>query len=256
MIDEDKHGILSHFNGRLYITKDDLLRYYRKREPDLKEATFRWRVYQLKEKQVLMPVKRGVYQLRTADTKQPFNPTFSRRLLKLYGIYFSSFKMEVCSLWSTEWLSQFMSLQPTNSFVVFEIEKELTHPLFFYLQQEKIDAFLEPTHEMMRDYVLQKKNPVIVRPLVTRAPLQTTTNGFPIASLEKILVDLFCDQDVFIPFQGSELKNIYSNAWKIYSINLSVLLNYARRRRREKDLIAFIKKNVTDMYTPLTYDRA
>lgn len=252
---EDKNGILAHFKGRSFITKDELLKYFRRKEPDLKETTFRWRVYQLRESRILMPVKRGLYQLCATRNKQPFNPPFSRRLLNLYRIYFRSFKMAGCALWSTEWLGQLMNLQPANSFVVFEIEKELTHPLFFYLQQKRIDAFLEPTYEMMRDYVLQKKNPVIVRQLLSRAPIQTTTNGFPIASLEKILIDLFCDQELFIPFQGSELKNIYTNAWTTYSINLSVLLNYARRRRREKDLIEFIKKNVNEMYKPLAYDR-
>lgn len=247
-----EYGITAYFKGHTYITKKDIEQYLLGKEPGLKDSTLRWRIYQLKERRILRPVKKGVYSLNSSEKRIPFDPPVSRKLDNLYSIYFRNFKMETCALWTTEWLAQFMELQPTHNFIVFEIGKELTHPLFFHLQEEKKEAFLDPDAAMMRDYVLAKKNPVIVRPLITRAPLEKTRNGLPIASLEKILVDVFCDPDLFISYQGTELKNIYTNAWKNYLLNLSTLINYARRRKREKPLMDFLKKNIPEMYKPLS----
>lgn len=252
MADTDTYGVREKFIAYDYITKDDLYRYFTEQEPALKDSTLRWRIYHLKKAGVLLPVKRGVYELNTLPKKSLFDPPASKKMDDLYSIYFSSFKMEPCALWSTEWLAQFMELQPTYYFIVFEIGKELTHPLFFYLKQEKKDVYLNPDREMMRDYVLERKNPVVVRTLLSRAPLQKTRNGLPIASLEKILVDVFCDKDLFIPYQGSELKNIFTNAWKNYSLNLSVLMNYAKRRKRSKPLLDFLKKNSGELYKVLS----
>lgn len=248
----EEYGITTYFRGHTYITKEDIERYFLEKEPGLKDGTLRWRIYHLKERRILRPVKRGVYSLDTSEKRIPFDPPASRQLDNLYRIYFKNFKMETCALWSTEWLAQFMELQPTHNFIVFEIDKELTHPLFFHLQEEKKEVFLDPDAAMMRDYVLAKKNPAIVRPLITRAPLQKTSNGLPVASLEKILVDLFCDQDLFISYQGTELKNIYTNAWKNYLLNLSTLINYARRRKREKSLMDFLRTHIPEMYKPLS----
>jgi hypothetical protein len=252
MVDIDTYGIRAKFIDHEYITKEELYRYFSEHEPTLKDTTLRWRIYYLKKNRVLLPVKRGVYELNSLPKKSLFDPPDSRKMDDLYSIYFSSFKMQPCALWSTEWLTQFMELQPTHHFTVFEIEKELTHPLFFYLKQEKKDAYLNPDREMMKNYVMERKNPVVVRTLLSRAPLQKTRNGLPIASLEKILVDVFCDKDLFIAYQGSELKNIFTNAWKNYSLNLSVLMNYAKRRKRSKSMLDFLKKNSGELHKVLS----
>lgn len=252
MADTGTYGVRERFIDYDYITKDDLYRYFTRQEPGLKDSTLRWRIYNLKKTGVLLPVKRGVYELNTLPRKSLFGPAASRKMDDLYEIYFSNFKGESCALWSTEWLTEFMELQPTHSFVVFEIEKELTHPLFFYLKQEKTDVYLNPDREMMRDYVMERKNPVVVRTLLSRAPIQKTRDGLPIASLEKILVDVFCDKDLFLSYQGSELKNIFTNAWKNYSLNLSALMNYAKRRKRSRPLLDFLKKNLQELYKVLS----
>ena len=253
MVPTDTYGVKERFIDYDYITKADLYRYFTEQEPELKDSTLRWRIYHLKKTGLLLPVKNGVYELNTVPRKPLFNPTASRKMGDLYAIFFSGFnKMAPCALWSTEWLAQFMELQPTRSFILVEVEKELAVPLFQLLKEEQKDVYLNPDRAMVSNYLLGKKSPVVVRPLVSRAPLQQTKDELPIASLEKILVDVFCDKDLFIAYQGGELKNIFSNAWKNYPLNLSSLMNYAKRRKRAKPLLDFLKKNVGTMYKAIT----
>lgn len=251
-MEKEGNEIVARFGGNRYVTKADLYRFYAEKEPDLKDTTLRWRIYRLKESKLLRPVSRGVYSVNTATEKLKFDPPATRRMDDLYGIYFTNFKMEPCALWSTEWIAQFLQHQPNHHFTVFEIEKELTHAMFFYTKMEGKEVFLNPDPEVVKNYVLSKKNPVVIKPLLSRAPLQKTRNGLPIASLEKILVDLFCDKDLFISYQGTELKNIFRNAWMNYELNLSTLMNYARRRRRGKQLLDFIKTSSIEMYNLLS----
>ncbi|MDO9341115.1 MAG: hypothetical protein Q7T72_11405, partial [Bacteroidales bacterium] len=67
--------------------------------------------------------------------------------------------------------------------------------------------------------------------------------------LEKILVDLYCDDKLFISFQGDELSNIWKNVFKKYMINISTLFNYSRRRGKQKEIEDFLNSlniNISD----------
>jgi 7-cyano-7-deazaguanine synthase in queuosine biosynthesis len=52
-------------------------------------------------------------------------------------------------------------------------------------------------------------------------------------------VDLYCDKKLFAAFQGSEFIHIINNAYKRYSIDFTKLFHYAKRRRKEIELVAF-----------------
>jgi hypothetical protein len=54
--------------------------------------------------------------------------------------------------------------------------------------------------------------------------------------IEKILVDLCADSDIFSFLQGSEMLNIFENALGKYTVNTNRLLRYAKRRNKEKDI--------------------
>jgi hypothetical protein len=73
-----------------------------------------------------------------------------------------------------------------------------------------------------------------------QTPLQKVDSIFT-ATLEKILVDLFCEDVLFLFYQGSELGNIYNEAFSTYSINEKSMLRYANRRKRKAKLIPFLR---------------
>ncbi len=81
----------------------------------------------------------------------------------------------------------------------------------------------------MRYYLPNEPEPIVIRHLVSQAPL-LEVDGVRTAGLEKILVDLFCDAELFASFGGAELENIFREAFKTYPVNL---YRYAGRRRKE-----------------------
>ena len=48
--------------------------------------------------------------------------------------------------------------------------------------------------------------------------------------MEKLLVDIFVYNKIVLPYDNSEIENIYRNAFKKHVIKINSLLNYARIR--------------------------
>lgn len=82
---------------------------------------------------------------------------------------------------------------------------------------------------------------IVLKDLVSEAPRQKFDNVFT-ATLEKILVDIFCDAEFFGGFQGAELMNIFSSAMEKYIIQSSRMLRYASRRGKRKEIAAYIEQ--------------
>ena len=85
-----------------------------------------------------------------------------------------------------------------------------------------------PDEDMVYRYIDLEKGGIIVKPLVTEAPLQKM-EGIPVPTLEKLLVDINKDAD-FSYLQGAEAERMMDNAKALYIINTTRLRRYAKRR--------------------------
>ena len=55
-----------------------------------------------------------------------------------------------------------------------------------------------------------------------------------------MLVDVFCDSIIFDAQQGSEMKMIFKESFKKYTVNENKMLRYADRRRKKKELNKYL----------------
>jgi len=228
------------FTGRHSVTREELFDFYRSFEPDLKEATFGWRIYALKEKNLLKPVQRGVYTLLV---KPQFHPVLEPRLKELGAKISKQFPSARTCVWSTRWLNEWTIHQPGRFLILAEAETSAIESVFYFLKDSHYkNVFLNPDENLLERYVYEQTETIIVKTLVSKAPLEKERN-ISVPSAEKILVDLFVDKKLFAPFQGDELVNIFNNIHKGYALNITKLLAYARRRNKEKELRDFITKN-------------
>jgi len=225
------------FSNRESFSRGDLYDFYQRFEPDLKDTTFRWRIYNLKEKKLIRPISRSEFTLAYKPVFKPYLQDMERRAAQLLEKGFKSLKYAV---WSTQVIKEFMLHQPARSFTVVEVEREAMESVFFYLKDNNIkNIFLQPEEREIDRYVSEQDNAVILQSLVSKAPLQKIKKISTI-TLEKLLVDLYSDRKLFNAYQGSELAFIFNNAYHRYSIDFTKLFSYAERRRKETDLIDFL----------------
>lgn len=146
--------------------------------------------------------------------------------------------LNIC-IWNTSSLNEFMVHQPGNFHLIIEVEKEATQSVFYFLRELKYHVFIDLTDEILEKYLLSDKEAIIIKTLVTEAPIQSI-DGFETISLEKLLVDIFCDHVVFSAQQGAEMRTIFKEAFTKYSVNRSRMLRYANRRRKKESFQKYL----------------
>jgi len=134
-----------------------------------------------------------------------------------------------------------MQHQPGRYFLLVETDKEITNSVFYFLREIKKSVFIEPTKDILEKYIVNEKEVVVIKSLISEAPTQNI-NEVETATIEKMLVDIFCDDVIFSAQQGTEKRIIFKEAFTKYTINQSKMLRYADRRRKKEQLIQFIKE--------------
>lgn len=232
--------IMSTFGSKGIFKREELWRFVRGLDPQIKEARFNYILLVLKKKGKLRDIGKGVY---APGDKVEFHPEPDKMMTSLVGHLKETASLEEpYDIWTTEWLNEFLELQATSAMYILEVDKLSMERVFFSLRDKYSFVFSNPDRTVIETYISGLPQAIIIWPLISRAPLDTNRLvTFP--TLEKILVDLFCDTDLFFAYQGSQLIHIFEAAFSKYPINFSRLFNYAKRRNREEDLQAFLLKH-------------
>lgn len=244
MLDFYERLIKERFKGQKSFSRGDLFDFYQEYEPDIKKATFGWRVYDLRQKGVIKSIAKGVYAI---SLKPEYKPHLSEKAKKIARLFVRKLSGVNYCISETSWLNEF-SIHQTNSFaIVLEVEKDLLNSAFFSLNDEIKDLYLQPSQKEMEMYVLEKEDPVILKSLISRSPTQKNRDKnltINLPQLEKLLVDVYCDRQIYFFYSGVELKNIFENAFDRYTINLSRLRSYAKRRGKGTEIEEFMSQEV------------
>jgi len=214
------------------------MEFYRSLEPEVKKTTVNWRIYKLVQEGILNRVGRGKFSLGKGDV---YIPEISNKLSSVYKKMKSGFPFLTVCLWSTSVLNEFMLHQPGRYYQLIEVERDAMESVFYYLKDRNYSVYMEPSAELIRLYMIDEKEPLIVKSLVSEAPIQLV-DGIPTVTIEKLLVDIFCDPVIFNAQQGSEMNQIFAAAFEKYTISESKMLRYASRRRKRKELDNYLNE--------------
>jgi hypothetical protein len=233
----------SRFKGKYLLTKADITRFFREYEPGLKDATITWRIFDLRNKGIITDLKKGMYQL---NNKSHFLPVPDNNITNIANLIKREYDPQFYTIWDTIHLNEFTELQVVNASIVLEVEKGFTDSVFFSLRREGVlNVFTKLNEQLVELYVTSAERPVIIKSFLGRAPIQQI-NNIVVPKLEKVLVDLYCDNDVYYPWQGGQLRQIYKNATTRYNLNFTKMFNYAKRRHRLAEIRQILLEVVPD----------
>lgn len=187
---------------------------------------------------VLERIGRGIFKL---GQKKSFKPKFAGQERSIAELIQSKFPYTDYCIWNTSIINQFMVHQPFRFMDMIEVDKEAASSVFNFLKEEGYSSFLKPGKEIMDNYLQDAESPLIIKPLITEAPVQEIEN-ITTTTIEKLLVDLFADDVIFSAYQGKELSTIYQEAFNAYTINIKKLLRYADRRKKRPKLTDFLER--------------
>jgi hypothetical protein len=202
-------------------------------EPELKYSTLKWRLYSLKEQGLIKNTGRGLYAL---GSKLPiFHAPINRKIRLMNNLIKEEFPYLNFSIWSTQWLSDYMLHQPMSYITLVDVDPDASSSVFNKLKDKwgNTKVLYRPTAEEFDRYAVGVQNLIIVKDLISEAPIEKI-EGVSIPMLEKIIVDIFTEKNIFAAFNGKELSIIFNELDSRYSISRTKLLRYARRRSAEE----------------------
>jgi hypothetical protein len=227
------------FKEKKFFSRESLLDFYRQFDQDLNDSTFRWRIHQLKEKKVIIQVSRDLF---TLSSKPDFKPVIGEVEKKIANKINEQFPDLRYLIWSTKSISEFL-LHITQSIVtILQVEMDALEPVYDFLKNHNIGTvYVQPDEKEIERYIYESNQSIILQSLITKAPTQKISSVVTV-TLEKMIVDLYCDKKLFISYQGSELIHIINTAYERYPINFTTMFHYARRRGKAVDLRQFLEE--------------
>ena len=228
-------AIQEQFSGQHAISKLALTEFLRLHYgEEVKPSTLAWRLHELTQAGILIRTGYGYYDLNDRPT---FLPTLSPMLRKINERITAELPFTDCCVWDTRILTNLMVQQPMSYLQLVEVDRVALSSVYQLLQARPVLVDRKaPAIYLYEDWLTLSRNgvqhpaPVILKPLISEAPLQPL-DRYVTAPLEKILVDLLADQPLFFAYQ-EELDHIVRTAFDKFIINRDKLRRYARRRNR------------------------
>lgn len=226
--------LIQYFKEGALFTTNDIYRFYANSLPNVKKATVNWRIHRFVRQGVLQRVGRGVF---TLGKERAFLPIPDKQLKRIAASIKKQFPLITFCCWRLSVLKELFQHMIAVDLLIIEVEKDAVDAVFYFLKGAQKNIFKDPSRETMEELMTGTGTAMIVRPMISEAPLMQI-GGAHLPSLEKMLVDLCTDKELFYFIQGSELHNILKRATEKYTINFNKLFRYAKRRGKDKDDIS------------------
>ena len=200
---------------------------------DIERNTLSWHLSNLCKKGKLRRVGRGIYTIQTANT---FVVKANAKVRSLYRSLVRQYPLADFCVYSANVITPLLHDMMPNNTIYVETNRDTTQSVFDMLQPKyKGRLFLAPTKEIVTTYIDFSKENIIVKPLVTEAPL-ALDGKVPVPTLEKLLVDTRVDADYYY-LHGIENQEMMRTAISHYDVNRNRLLRYADRRNAKDSIL-------------------
>jgi hypothetical protein len=203
----------------------------------------------LVKNRVLQKVDRGVFSL-SQTVKLSFSAYYDEEMSMIENIIRTQFPFIRFCVWNSYDIKRFSHYVSNINVIFVDVERECEKSVFTSLINALPDKhiYLKPTQDDYTHYIFGKPT-IVVRTLISEAPLILLGDKSTRVSLEKVLVDSAVDID-FFPFQDYESLRIFRNAYDVCSVNEQKLLRYARRRNK----VNLIKNILTEVNNTNIFD--
>lgn len=192
-----------------------------------------WYLGKLCRKGKLNRIGRGIYTLQPATT---FIVKANAKTRSLFRSISGQYPFADFCVYSADVITPLLHDIMPNNTIYIETNRDTVESVFdMLLPKYNGRIFLMPTKEIATRYIDFAKENIIVKPLVTEAPL-ALDGKVSVPTLEKLLVDTRVDADFFY-LHGYENLEMLRTAISHYDVNRNRLLRYADRRNIKESII-------------------
>lgn len=223
--------IMNYAEGKASFSLGDVFDAYVKEQP-VEKSIMTWHLARLTAKGLLARIGKGVY---AKSGKAIFSPELSTEAETLFKSVKEQFPFAKVCVYEGPWIFPLLHHLASNQIIYIEVERIAAESVFEQLKIDGKIVYFRPDEDMIYRYINLAERAIFIKPLISESPT-TKVNGVPVATLEKLLVDIYKDSD-FYYLQGGEYYNIMSNARTLFPINTDKLFRYASRRGVKEEIM-------------------
>ncbi len=235
-----KQILIDNFRGKTVNTAD-IVEKMGELYPGTNKNTILWALYDMVKNGEILRCGRGKYDFSMARVS-PFRTELQEDVENVLQIIQKKFKYVNVVVTDSSWFSEYIVQQPFSTVVRLEVNEPAIEAIARALREYEIDAFSVADILDAEKYATSSRVFVIDK-IRFNNPALKYKGKVSIAKLEKIMVDLVCDDTIYRQYQGWELENFYENVLERCSINFSTIIKYASSRMKNEKVIALLKDN-------------
>lgn len=203
--------------------------------------TIIWNLNEMIKRGDIIKIGRGKYFFSNESFQEFMMPVLDD-VKQVVDIISTQFKYVKIVLTDSKWLSDYLVQQPFATVVKIEVNAPAVEAVVNLLRKEGVKAF--STSEVVdADKYFSETRIFVIDKIRFNNPTKKYENNVFIAKLEKVMVDVACDCEVFKQYQGWELENFYANVTEKCAVNFSTIIKYASSRGRKERIISLLESS-------------
>lgn len=242
-----QNDILQFAKDKASFSANDLVKYFESIGIQFSKGSIYTRLRRMVAEGFLIKSSFGLYAF-SMESKARFLPYFNKEMEDIENFIRSNYPFLDLCVWNLVDIKSLSHYISKADIIYIEVDRDAMEGVFSRLSDFVTNrrVFLTPSEDDYPLYVNSQPS-VVIKPLISQAPLLRYHKNSSRTTIEKILVDVISDSD-FTPWQDYESLRLYETAFDRYNINNSKLLRYASRRGKAEEVKQTIEdiKNIED----------
>ena len=214
-------------------SRQQLVSMLREAKPSLNNGSYQWAVGGMLKSGGITRTGFGEYMVKEGDVLPEYQPVYSELSNELLNKVTVKFPYIKFTIFETVLLNEFLNHLVAQNTIFIQLEKDTSVFVFRFLQEAGyMNVMYKPSKKNFNLY--WASNCIIVTDMVSEAP--RSANHPHIITMEKMLVDIYCDKLIRSTYSVAEYASVVEQAMKTYRVERSKILRYARRRNRAAEI--------------------
>ena len=214
-------------------SRQQMISLLREASPEYSSNSCQWKLGEMLKSGEIVRTGYDRYMISTGKARPVYSPDYSETASAVMARIAEKYPYIAFTVLETVLMNEFLNHLVAQNTIFIQTEKDIASFVFRYLQEEGYrNVMLKPAK---KDFDLYwSKDTIVVTDLVSEAPMHASDPHK--ITMEKMLVDIYCDKLIKGTFSRAEYPSIVEQAFDKYRVDRTRMLRYARRRNREMEI--------------------
>ena len=230
--------------GRIYPRKE-LISIMKNENSGMSDNSLIWMIGDLVKRGKLVHAGRDQYVLSDRK-KDVYSPVYSQYAVDIKNRIAGKYPAIGFTVFESTLLNEFRNHLIARNTIFLQTERDTSAFVFDFIRENvQANVLYKPSEKEYARY--WQPDMIVVLDWTSQAPLNLAAPHD--ITVEKMLVDIYCDKTIRLTYSGSEYKSIVNAVYDRYNVDTVRLLRYAGWRNKADKIKAFLQSINNKAYT-------